>query len=749
MTSKNRIFSLFSLMIFSVTGIICLYSLINFPLETVNFAFFGLLAITFLLSSFIFNLPRTQLRLSVADVLIFFTILKFGVEIAVLLAALEMLYSSFSLRRKGNIVTSKTIAYNIATAVIATFLAGITARFFFHYNLQLTNYPDVSTMTAILAVIAIIYFLVNSVMASIFVSQKSEKDFWQVWNKNCFNTVVIFAISATVAGFMIQAVENVNTILLIVTATISTTAYLTYQRYIEDVTETHAKAEQAERERAEQAENHIVELQHYVSELEKTSEALTESKDRFRYAAYHDALTNLANRNKFNDRLKFLLEKTKHQPELKFAVMFLDLNRFKTINDSLGYAIGNRLILHVAKRIENAIRESDLAARFSGDEFAIILNNVAGVEEVTQVAETLNQKISKPYTLNGRQVFTSASIGIALSNARYEEAENILRDADIAMYHAKELEKSYTVFDQNMHARAVTLMQIETDLRYAIERNELLVFYQPIINLDTIELIGFEALMRWQHPTRGLVPPYEFIPVSELTGLIVPLTLWILRASCEQIVNWQSSSPSNKNLMISVNLSGKHFAHADLVEQIQKILRETKLEPSCLKLEITETAIMENAETAINMLKQLRDIGIQLSIDDFGTGYSSLSYLHRFPINTLKVDRSFVSTMEDGSENGEIVRTIIALAKTLKLSVIAEGIESIHQLHQLRILGCEYGQGYLFSRPVPANEIERILADKTRWRDVLPHINFGVFGQSHDFPTLEIDDINLDQTLEH
>lgn len=533
------------------------------------------------------------------------------------------------------------------------------------------------------------------------------------------------------------------------TGTISAVGYFTYQRYVSDLTATSARAEQAERMRAEQAENHIVELQHYVSELEVTSGALTESRESFRYAAYHDALTDLANRNKFNERLKFLLEKSKHQPELKFAVLFLDLNRFKTINDSLGYAVGNRLILHVARRVQNAVRKTDLAARFSGDEFAIILNDVSGLAEVTEFAETLSQKISKPYTLNGRQVFTSVSIGIALSHARYEEAENILRDADIAMYHAKEIEKSYAVFDQNMHDRAVALMQVETDLRYAVERSELVVFYQPILNLDTIELVGFEALMRWQHPKRGLVPPNEFIPVSELTGLIVPMTLWILRASCEQIVEWQNLSSANKNLIISVNLSGKHFAHPDLVVQIDKILRETNLEPSRLKLEITETAIMENAESAIQMLKQLRELGVQLSIDDFGTGYSSLSYLHRFPINTLKVDRSFVSTMQDGSENGEIVRTIIALAKVLKLSVIAEGIESIHQLHQLRILGCEYGQGYLFSRPVPANEVERILTDKSRWRDVLPQAGFGVFGQSHDFPTLEFDDMNLDQTLEH
>ena len=382
--------------------------------------------------------------------------------------------------------------------------------------------------------------------------------------------------------------------------------------------------------------------------------------------------------------------------------------------------MGDRLILHVAKRLVTSVREKDLVARFSGDEFAFILNNITDIEDAKQFAELIKNKISAPFTLSGRQVFTSFSIGIALGGADYEVAEDILRDADIAMYHAKAAEKDYVVFDKNMHTRAVTLLQLETDLRHAIERDEMCMFYQPIINLDTMKIFGFESLIRWNHPTRGLVPPNEFIPVSEDTGLIVPLTLWVLRTSCAQMVEWQRKNPANKDLVVSVNLSGKHFAHKDLVEQISKIMTETGMDPAHLKLELTESAVMENAESVISMMKQIRDLGIQLSIDDFGTGYSSLSYLHRFPINTLKVDRSFVNSMEDGSENGEIVRTVIALAKTLRLNVVAEGIETIHQLHQLRILGCEYGQGYLFSRPVPVEEAERLIDEPSRFETVLP-----------------------------
>ncbi len=383
--------------------------------------------------------------------------------------------------------------------------------------------------------------------------------------------------------------------------------------------------------------------------------------------------------------------------------------------------MGDRLILHVAKRLATSVRDKDLVARFSGDEFAFILHNIDDIEDAKQFAERIKDKISAPFTLSGRQVFTSFSIGIAFGGADYEMAEDILRDADIAMYHAKDAEKDYVIFDQNMHTRAVTLLQLETDLRLAIERDELCMFYQPIIDLETMRLFGFESLIRWNHPTRGLVPPNDFIPLSEDTGLIVPMTLWILRTSCAQMVEWQRQSPANKKLVVSVNLSGKHFAQKDMVEQIKTILVETEMDPACLKLELTESAVMTNAESVIEMMRQIRDLGIQLSIDDFGTGYSSLSYLHRFPINTLKVDRSFVNTMEDGSENGEIVRTVIALAKTLRLNVVAEGIETIHQLHQLRILGCEYGQGYLFSRPVPVDEAERLIADSSRFEKIVSY----------------------------
>jgi diguanylate cyclase (GGDEF)-like protein len=506
------------------------------------------------------------------------------------------------------------------------------------------------------------------------------------------------------------------------------------RRYIFEVTNS---AEQTVRKRAEQAERHIVELQHHIAEQERISDALRESKDLFRHAAFHDRLTNLPNRNQFLETIKFLLNEAKEKPAFKFAVLFLDLNRFKTVNDSLGHSTGDNLIKHVAERLVGAVCNTDLVARFSGDEFAIVIKDVGEVDEMLNVAELIKHKISTPFVVGGRKIFTSVSIGIALGNSSYKEAEEILRDADIAMYHAKESGKDYVIFDKDMHARAVTRMQLEIDLRTAIERNELRVFYQPIIDLRTMRLAGFEALMRWNHPQRGLVPPGEFIPVCEDTGLIVPVTLWILREACNQQVLWSERYP-DAPLMMSVNLSGKHFVQNDLVAQVSEVLTETKINPVDLKLELTESAVMENAERVISMLRELKKLGVQLSIDDFGTGYSSLSYLHRFPIDTLKVDRSFVSEMETGSENGEIVRTIVALAKTLRMNVVAEGIESIHQIHQLQILGCEYGQGFLFSRPVPLAEAEKLLRDQSRWQNIIPRQNIASLAPESDFADLRM-----------
>lgn len=717
-------------------------SIFNFNIENFDLSFLIFAPITIFASPYLrIPLPRTKIYLSVSEVLVFYIFLVYGISAAVLVAGVESFFTSIAFRRQGIEISNRTILFNVTMSIVNIFVAAEAVILIFSSPSKASANNSIAEFGAVLLCLALTQFLVNWINISVFEILRNKtplKRSGKFLLDSCFNAFVVYIAAALIAGVAVKAQSQFNIILFVLGFAVFGVFYYTYRRYVDDVKATSAKAEQSERERAEQAERHIEELQHHIAEQDRIGRALRESKEKFRHAAFHDSLTDLPNRNLFMETLSFSLEKLKHKPNFKFAILFLDINRFKTINDSLGHSMGDRLILHVAKRLLTSVREKDLAARFSGDEFAFILNNINGIEDAIELAKIIKEKISAPFTLNGRQVFTSFSIGIAMGNAGYEAAEDVLRDADIAMYNAKETKKDYVVFDKKMHASAVTLLQLETDLRTAVERDQLCMYYQPIVDLDSMRLFGFESLIRWNHPQRGLVPPSEFIPVSEETGLIIPMTLWILRTSCRQMVKWQRKSEANKNLVVSVNLSGKHFAQKDLVKQIKTIIDETEIDPRHLKLELTESAVMENAEGVILMLKQLRELGIQLSIDDFGTGYSSLSYLHRFPINTLKVDRSFVSTMEDGSENGEIVRTVIALAKTLGLNVIAEGIESIHQLHQLRILGCEYGQGYLFSRPVPIEEAEKIIEDKSRWQNIIPNQNLLPKAQKPDVSRLRL-----------
>lgn len=506
-------------------------------------------------------------------------------------------------------------------------------------------------------------------------------------------------------------------------------------RFVRWIRHEAATAETAERFRAEQAEIHVAELQHYIDELEKSTRALRESRERFRHAAYHDALTGLGNRNKLMDLAAEFIQSP--AGDANFAVIFLDLNRFKTVNDSLGHTIGDRLLIMVGERLMASVGENGVVARLSGDDFAVLLPKVLSEREAERHAERLVASLSDSFEIDGRSIFTEASAGIAISNGRYQSADEILRDADIALYHAKETGRGIVVFDTIMHERAVKLLEIETDLRFALERNEFELFYQPIIDLDAMELAGFEALVRWNHPCRGLVTPQEFISVAENSGLIQPITLRLIRSACEQISEWNRQI-TGRRLTISVNLSAGHLSRPGIVDAIRSILFETDTMPEMLKLEITESAVMEDAERAIGILKKIKELGVGLSIDDFGTGYSSLSYLQRLPVNTLKIDRSFVSAMQDGSDNGEIVRTVIAMARALRLDVVAEGVETVHHLHQLRILGCEFGQGYLFSRPVPAAEASSMISETERWRSILPESELGILSRNLEYTQMRI-----------
>jgi len=445
------------------------------------------------------------------------------------------------------------------------------------------------------------------------------------------------------------------------------------------------------------------------------------TEEQLLHDALHDALTGLPNRVLFMDRLSHAISLAKRRRNYLFAVLFFDLDRFKLINDSLGHEVGDRLLIAIARRLEKYLRVGDTVARLGGDEFTILLEDIKDENVAINIANRLQEELTRSFNLSGNEVFTSASIGITLSTFNYERPEDLLRDADIAMYRAKATGKArYEVFNTTMHTGATALLQLETDLRRGLERQEFQLYYQPIVALKTSEITGFEALIRWQHPQRGLVSPAEFIPVAEETGLIVPIGWWVLREACRQLSAWKIQFPEYQSLVMSINLSAKQFTQSNLVEEITKILRETEVPANSLKLEITESVIMDNAEIATTMLLQLQSLGIRLSIDDFGTGYSSLAYLYRFPTHTLKIDRSFINKIDIDSEQFEIVRTIVTLAANLGMDVVAEGVETLKHLAQLKALNCGSGQGYLFSKPVDSQTAAKLLQEQHIVLDTIP-----------------------------
>jgi diguanylate cyclase (GGDEF)-like protein/PAS domain S-box-containing protein len=475
------------------------------------------------------------------------------------------------------------------------------------------------------------------------------------------------------------------------------------------------------------------------------------AEEKLLHDAFHDALTGLPNRSLFTDRLEHALRRASRRKDYLFAVLFLDLDRFKVVNDSLGHAIGDQLLVAIARRLEACLRAEDTVARIGGDEFVLLLEDIESINEATSIVNRLQKKITSPMVLDGHEVFITASIGIALSSGEYVEPTNLLRDADTAMYRAKELGRArHEVFNSSMHAHALRLLQLENDLRRAIEsirdpaREEdfppspalalpplsaapqFILHYQPIVSIANGTITSFEALVRWQHPERGLVSPIEFITMAEETGLIVPLGRWVLRTACQQIGQWQRLFPSNPPLSVSVNLSVKQFSQPDLIEYIDQVLAESHLDGSSLKLEITESVLIENSESVTAMLVQLRARNIDLCIDDFGTGYSSLSYLHRFPTNTLKIDRSFVSRMGGDFALGkgaidptEIVRSIVTLSHNLGMDVVAEGVEEASQLSILKGLKCEYAQGYFFSKPVDSKTAAALIRQQAEHQNLL------------------------------
>jgi diguanylate cyclase (GGDEF)-like protein len=462
-------------------------------------------------------------------------------------------------------------------------------------------------------------------------------------------------------------------------------------------------------------EKHVIERTKQLAEtnraLEREIQERKAAERLLQIQAYRDGLTGLANRALLMEHLEQTLARSRRQTGTTFAVLMLDVDRFKIVNDSLGHVVGDRLLVAISERLTHCLREVDTAARLGGDEFAVLLDGIGDLRDATRTAERIQRALTEPFLLDGKEIMATASIGIAMMDARYSKAEELLRDADAAMYRAKDSGRARCqVFDREMHTTVMAQLRLESDLCKAVERNELVLHYQPIVAVKDGALIGFEALVRWNHPERGLVQPGEFISIAEETGLIRPLGRWVMTEACRQLAEWTALRP---DLSMSVNLSPLELSQRDLVDEISRTIAQAQIDPKQLKLEITETAIMQRVGVVQPMLTRLRERGVSISLDDFGTGYSCLSYLHEFPVTTLKVDRSFVQRIGTENERPAILRAIVALARNLGIEVIAEGVETEGQLAQLRHLECDHAQGFYFSHPLDAVAAHGLLSRMT------------------------------------
>lgn len=698
-------------------------ALINLPSLGFSWGFcFILVFSVFVAPRMSVTLPGSNFTISFSDAVVFLTFLIYGGEMAILTAFVETFANSLYLEKRNIMVGRWIVLFNASlTTLLTAFTYGVLLLFSAVANEKLTI-TTTRDLVTVLGVLSLTQFLAGSIFAAVYQNIKVGKPVWETWKKQCLSSSLAVFTGAGLAGIIFKVINYADVAIMTVAFLILSIAYVSYRKMISEIGDSIDKIEEAERQKAETERTLRVEAERHASQLgislekeERANVALRKSEKDFQHAALHDSLTGLANRKKFGDILRGLIEEYKKDPTTNFQVLFLDIRSFKNINDSLGHSIGDKVLVIAAKRFVRMLNPEDTVARIGGDEFAIILRDLASVAKAQKVARRIYQSLTQPFSLSGNNITIDLNIGIAPCDAEYDTPEEILRDADIAMHYAKEKSDGPAVFTKELRSRFLERIRYEMDLRHAIERDELSMFYQPIVSLSDGHLVGFEALLRWHHPEFGLIPPSRFIPIAEDSGLIQPMTVWILHQTCMQLAKWQRISSEYEDMIVSVNISGKHLAKDDLIDDVVSALQQSRLSPHTLKLEITESTAMENAEHTINVLNKLKQIGVQLSIDDFGTGYSSLSHLHRLPFDTLKIDRSFVCRVGDRGEDSEVLQTVISLAKNLKMRVIAEGIETHAQLAVLQNLGCDYGQGYLLAKPKPREETEQLLYEGHTW----------------------------------
>jgi diguanylate cyclase (GGDEF)-like protein len=668
------------------------------------------------------TLPGSRFALSFSDAAIFLAFVLYGGAAAIIVAAAESVANCVHLRSSGFKFGRWMIPSNAAANTISMTL---TYGVFFFLPVVSGTTEDARTtphLVAMLSCLALSQFAFSSVLAALLFWVNRGTGVIATWKKYCYTSSMTQVFGAGTAGVVYKLISFGDPFAAGVGFTAMAVAYLTYRRSITEVKDAIGQAEAAERKKSEaerdrrmEAEQHATQLAMSLEMQEQANAALRKSEQDLQHAAYYDSLTGLANRKQFGDILSRLIDGYKQDPTLTFHVLFLDLRKFKHINDSLGHSFGDKVLETVAKRIVRMLNSTDVVARIGGDEFAIVLTNLANVGKAQKVARRIYDSLGQPFSLAGNRITLDLNIGVAPCDTEYETPQEVLRDADIAMHAAKEKKSGVAVFSKELRVKFLERIRLENDLRHAVDRGELSMSYQPIVDLSDGRLFGMEALLRWNHTDLGQIPPNKFIPIAEESGLIIPMTNWILEETCKQIARWQKLEPEYARLVVSVNISGKHMSNDELIDDVENALIESRIDPHSLKLEITESAAMENADHTIRILNQLKKVGVQLSIDDFGTGYSSLSYLHKLPFDTLKIDRSFVSAVDEKRQGSEILGTIVSLAKSLKKKVIAEGIETIAQLELLEELGCHYGQGYFMSKPLTVEKMDAALRDGRTW----------------------------------
>ncbi|HEY8560168.1 MAG TPA: EAL domain-containing protein [Pyrinomonadaceae bacterium] len=800
------------MLIVTAIGALCLAAaILKLPFEKIDLRFLFLAAFTVCLGSRItVQIPKFKSHISVSDTFIFFALLFFGGEAAVVLAALEAFCSAWRFCNK-----KITVFFNAGAMALSTSLV-VAALYLFGIDTEAERHGrTINDFIITVSVLAFVQFFANTGLSSVYGALKSEKPWWETWKTHYLWVFVTYSIGALGAATLVKIVDYVGFSALIATIPIILFVYLTYRMYLKNVEMSLTQAEQAkehadilekqsialaeseERFRCafnyapigialvsttgvwlkvnhalcqilgytedefltrdfqsmlftEDLGNTLIKINELLSgkvpncqmeqryqrkdgktvwaawSVSKTSHSKSErpnlifqiqditdkklAEEKLQYEATHDALTGLPNRARFMTRLEQALKKSHENRDYKVSVLFIDLDRFKVINDSLGHLIGDQLLIGIAERLRECMRPSDMVARLGGDEFTILVEGKYDGKEVIRIAERIQEKFLIPFDLSGHEVYSSASIGILNATENHRFPEDLMRDADTAMYQAKRAGKArHEVFDQDMHEAVKEILKLETDLRRAVEKDEFYINYQPIYSLETEKIDGFEALARWNHPTFGDIQPSKFIPLAEEIGLIDALGEYILRKACSQMQSLKALMAESDALVLSVNLSCKQFANPNLVTKIKRILEDTNFPGSKLKLEITESVFFEHQENAVEMLRQLGEIGIEINIDDFGTGYSNLNYLMKLPISTLKIDRSFISPIESNGDNSEIVRTIVMLARNLGMKVIAEGVETQAQLEELKKLNCEGAQGYLFAAPMSFEKVQYFL----------------------------------------